>query len=91
MLKTSGLGKLKVNIKKQKLNVSKKMNERMNKKSGMESSLDFGSKQGIELVNPSAIKERKDNESLGGTSSYFAKESGFRTILNNKFGLGKKE
>jgi len=35
MLKASGLGKLKVNIKKQKLNVSKKMNERMNKKSGM--------------------------------------------------------
>jgi len=56
MLKTSGLGKLKVNIKKQKLNVSKKMNDRMNKKSGMESSLDFGSKQGIELVNPDTVK-----------------------------------
>lgn len=59
MLKTSGLGKLKVNIKKQKLNVSKKMNDRMNKKSGMQSSLDFGSKQGIQLVNPNAIKEKR--------------------------------
>ena len=47
MLKTAGMGKLKVNIKKQKLSVGKEMNERMNKKSGMESSLDFGSKQGI--------------------------------------------
>ncbi len=47
MLKSLGMGKLKVNIKKQKLNVSKKMNDRMNKKSGMESSLDFNSKQGI--------------------------------------------
>jgi hypothetical protein len=30
-----GMGKLKVNIKKQKLNVSKKMNQRLEKKSGM--------------------------------------------------------
>ncbi len=43
------------------------------------------------MVNPSAVRDRKEQESLGGTSSYFAKESGFRTILNNKFGLGKKE
>jgi U4/U6 small nuclear ribonucleoprotein PRP31 len=32
---SQGMGKLKVNIKKQKLKVSKKMNERMNKKSGL--------------------------------------------------------
>jgi hypothetical protein len=34
MLKT-GMGKLKINIKKQKMRVSKKMEQRMNKKSGL--------------------------------------------------------
>lgn len=51
MLK-SGTGKLKVNIKKQKLKVSKKMEQRANKKSGLESSLNIAAHQGIELINP---------------------------------------
>ena len=41
MIKQAGLGKLKVPIKKQKLNNSKKMQQRMNKKSGLESSLNL--------------------------------------------------
>lgn len=44
---SQGMGKLKVNIKKQKLNVSKKMTERINKKSGIESNLNLGASQGI--------------------------------------------
>lgn len=46
MLK-SGMGKLKVNIKKQKLKVSKKMEQRANKKSGLESTLNLSGNQGI--------------------------------------------
>lgn len=51
MLK-AGMGKLKVQIKKQNLKTSKKMEQRMNKKSGLESTLNLGAHQGIELVNP---------------------------------------
>lgn len=47
-----GSGKIKLQIKKQKLNSSKKMTQRMNKKSGIESSLNLGATQGIELINP---------------------------------------
>lgn len=56
MLK-SGTGKLKVNIKKQKLKVSKKMEERANKKSGLESTLNLDGHQGISLINPSIKSE----------------------------------
>ena len=51
MLK-NGVGKLKIGIKKQKLNTSKKTKERMEKKSGLESSLNLSSNQGIEMINP---------------------------------------
>ena len=51
MLK-SGTGKLKINIKKQKLKVSKKLEQRANKKSGLESTLNLRAHQGIELINP---------------------------------------
>lgn len=44
---SQGTGKLKVQIKKQKLNVSKKTNQRMNKQSGLESSLNLNAAQGI--------------------------------------------
>lgn len=44
---SQGTGKLKVQIKKQKLNASKKMTQRMNKQSGLESSLNLGASQGI--------------------------------------------
>lgn len=56
MLK-SGIGKLKVGIKKQKLKVSKKMEQRANKKSGLESSLNLAAHQGIQMINP-ALKEQ---------------------------------
>ena len=60
MLK-QGTGKLNVKIKKQALNLSKKMTQRIaNQKKlgmGMESSLDLASNQGIYMVNPDAIKE----------------------------------
>jgi len=46
MLK-SGTGKLKLKIKKEKIKVSKKMHERANKKSGLESSLNLNGIQGI--------------------------------------------
>lgn len=59
MLKT-GIGKLNVKIKKQNLNSSKKMQQRINQQKrtgmGMESSLDLASNQGIELINPTAAK-----------------------------------
>jgi len=44
---SQGSGKLKLQIKKQKLNVSKKMTQRMNKQSGLESSLNLAATQGI--------------------------------------------
>jgi U4/U6 small nuclear ribonucleoprotein PRP31 len=75
----SGVGRLNVGVKKQKVRVSKKMEKRVNKKSGMESSFDIGASQGIELVNPVVEEER-------GTQSYFAREAGFRTVINNKIG-----
>ena len=75
------MGKVRVNIKKsQKLNPSKKLMDNLKKQhqAGMESSLAFASVQGIELVNPSAVHERK------GTETYFNRESGFRTVLEDK-------
>ena len=44
---SQGTGKLKMQIKKQKLNVSKKMAQRMNKQSGLASSLNINASQGI--------------------------------------------
>lgn len=57
MLSKAGMGKLKVQIKKQKVKNSKKMVQRMNKKSGLESSLNLGGAQGIELINPGRLDE----------------------------------
>jgi U4/U6 small nuclear ribonucleoprotein PRP31 len=82
MLK-NGMGKLRLGIKKQQVRVSKKMAQRANKKSGMESSFDIGARQGIDLVNPVAQEERAKGK---GAESYFAREAGFRTVLNNKIG-----
>ena len=78
MLK-NGVGKLKIGIKKQKLNTSKKTKQRMEKKSGLESSLNLTGNQGIQMINP-ALKQKKQL----GTESYFNKSSGFRTIINEK-------
>ena len=47
-----GTGKMNIPIKKQHLKTSKKMQQRMNKKSGLESTLNLGALQGIELINP---------------------------------------
>lgn len=55
MLK-SGVGKLNIGIKKQNLKTSKKMKQRMEKKSGLESSVNLAASQGIELINP-ALKQ----------------------------------
>jgi hypothetical protein len=41
MLKGQNLGKMRVGIKKQKINNSKKMKQRMEKKSGFESTLNL--------------------------------------------------
>lgn len=81
---SQGMGKLKVNIKKQKLKVSKKMNERINKKSGLESSLNLGASSGMELINPALNSNRE-----GGKETIFSKSAGFQTVLNNKFGSFK--
>lgn len=70
MLK-SGTGKLKVHIKKQKLKSSKKMEQRMSKKSGLESTLNLGAHQGIELINP-ALKSLNASQQ-GGSESYFSR------------------
>lgn len=81
---SQGIGKLKVNIKKTKVNVSKKMTQRMNKKSGLESSLNLGAAQGIELINPLQVGGESS-----GKQTIFSKSSGFQTVLNNKFGSYK--
>jgi len=81
---SQGTGKLKVQIKKQKLNVSKKMNQRLNKVSGLESSLNLNATQGIELVNPDA-----QSRVTSGQQTIFSKSAGFQTVLNNKFGSYK--
>lgn len=44
---SQGAGKLRINIKKAKIKVSKKMAQRMTKTSGFESSLNLGAAQGI--------------------------------------------
>lgn len=80
---SQGTGKLKVNIKKQKLKVSKKMNDRMNKKSGIESSLNLGASTGIELINPALLNNR---DAASGKETIFSRSAGFQTVLNNKFG-----
>lgn len=49
---TQGTGRLKLQIKKQKVNVSKKMAQRMNKKTGFESVVNIDAPSGMELVNP---------------------------------------
>ena len=81
---SQGTGRLKVQIKKQKLNVSKKTNQRMNKQSGLESSLNLNAAQGIELINPD-IHARMTT----GEQTIFSKSAGFQTVLNNKFGSYK--
>lgn len=82
---SQGTGKLKVQIKKQKLNVSKKTNQRMNKQSGLESSLNLNASQGIELINPDVHAR----SSTSGAQTIFSKSAGFQTVLNNKFGSYK--
>ena len=72
-------GRLKVPIQKRKLNLSKKTNARMSKQSGLESSVNLNSKQGIELINPS------QQPSSQGKDTIFSKSSGFHTVLNSKF------
>ncbi len=81
---SQGTGKLRVQIKKQKLNVSKKTNQRMNKQSGLESSLNLNAAQGIELINPDVHAR-----SVTGEQTIFSKSAGFQTVLNNKFGSYK--
>ncbi len=80
---SQGSGKLKMQIKKQKLNPSKKMTQRMNKQSGLESSLNLGATQGIELINPDKTVQQSGGDTI------FSKASGFQTVLNNKFGSYK--
>ena len=81
---SQGSGKLKFQIKKQKLNTSKKMAQRANKQSGLESSLNIRAAQGIELINPSLALQPKTGE-----QTIFSKSAGFQTVLNNKFGSYK--
>jgi hypothetical protein len=44
---SQGTGKLKIKIKKQKLNTSKKMTQRMGKQTGFESTVNITAPQGI--------------------------------------------
>ena len=78
---SQGAGKLRINIKKAKVKVSKKMAQRMTKTSGLESSLNLGAAQGIELINP-----LQPQAETSGKQTIFSKSSGFQTVLNNKFG-----
>jgi hypothetical protein len=84
---SQGTGKLRVNIKKTKLKLSKNMENRANKKSGLESSLNLGAAQGIELINPA--QQQVQNQDTSGKQSIFGKSSGFQTVLNSKFGSYK--
>ena len=80
---TQGTGRLRVSVKSRKLNVSKKTQARMNKQSGMESSVNINSTQGIQLVNPLQSQEAGKQS---GQESIFSKSAGFHTVLNNKVG-----
>ena len=72
MLK-QGPGKLNVKIKKQALNLSKKMTQRIAHQKklgmGMESSLDLAGNQGIYMVNPDAMKEMQEKNSVESVAS----------------------
>jgi U4/U6 small nuclear ribonucleoprotein PRP31 len=81
---TQGSGKLKLQIKKQKLSTSKKMTQRMNKQTGFESTVNLSAPGGIELVNPD-----QNARQSSGAQSIFNKSAGFQTVLNNKFGSYK--
>jgi len=81
---SQGIGKLKIQIKKQKLNTSKKMTQRMNKQTGYESTVNISAPQGIELVNRDLTARE-----TSGHQTIFSKSTGFQTVLNNKFGAFK--
>ena len=81
---TQGSGKLKLQIKKQKVNPSKKMAQRMNKQTGFESVVNINAPQGMELVNPDQSARQQN-----GSQTIFSKSAGFQTVLNNKFGSYK--
>jgi len=78
---TQGSGKLKLQIKKQKVNTSKKMTQRMNKQTGLESVVNINAPQGMELVNPDQSARQQS-----GNQTIFSKTAGFSTVLNSKFG-----
>ena len=78
---SQGAGKLKIQIKKQKLNTSKKMTQRMNKQTGYESTVNINAPQGIELINRDETARQ-----ASGNQTIFSKSTGFQTVLKNKFG-----
>ena len=81
---SQGTGKLKVQIKKQKLNTSKKMAQRLSKQTGFESTVNITGPQGIELK---SIDET--NRPASGSQTIFSKSAGFQTVLKGKFGAFK--
>ena len=81
---SQGAGKLKIQIKKQKLNTSKKMTQRMNKQTGYESTVNINAPQGIELINRDETARQ-----ASGNQTIFSKSTGFQTVLKNKFGAFK--
>ena len=90
MLGTPGAGKLKLQIKNNKISLSKKKKRELSRNmggdfgsetGGLTSSIALGPTQGIALVNPDLIKEMKAKKD---TPNYFDKESGFKAVIQLK-------
>lgn len=85
MIKSSGhiRGKIK---KAQKLNPSKKIIAQLKKdrQAGLESTLNFDATHQMELINPDKSLHQK------GTETYFNRETGFKTVLEEKMKMNKK-
>jgi len=88
MLGNSGLGKVKVQVKDRKINLTKKQkieqarNMGNSNASGLTSSIILNSTRGIELYNPSYVQ--RVSEGTKGTDTFFNAASGFSTVLKAK-------
>lgn len=87
-LSQANIGKLRIDKKKQKMNLNKKQKKMIahkinqgGKATGLVSSLVFAPNQGIELVDPSYVKSFFEKKA---SSDYFSKDSGFKTVLKQK-------
>jgi len=88
MLGASGQGKVKVQVKDRKINLTKKQKTDLSKNmgggkevSGLTSSIVLSSASGIQLFDPSYIQKMNTKK---GTDTYFNQSSGFSTVVRAK-------